>query len=720
MTWLFCNRPGRTLAFSVAAICGAQPVAAQDAAMAMPGYTGVLTVPSAMLMPEGHGEFGYSDYLDRRFSAETGKARNYTAAFGLFDWLELSGRLADYVSPGGGQLPNGYDRFSIRDLSANVKAKIPHNIKWLPEVAVGASDLGGGAPFFKARFGTATFRPVETVRFTAGYGVGPQRLDGVFGGVEWQAMKRLLVLADYDGRDKFVGARLYSPPIPFLNHSQVIGTVMRSINAKGQLPGTTADRTEVSLSIQIPLSGKYDAAPIPVANRRAPLYAAVPPVMTDATAIAPVSQVTGDTAAPAAQEPAVPVGSRQQEAMSALYRKLVAQGFERVRVGELNDALIVEFENNRYNLNDADGAGIVLGLAANSRTTHRRIVALQKKLGLGIFEYRVPKIEFQQFVNGKGAGIVDDLFQFDRRQTYADDAVQWVEDGRASGRAYLRLKLNPRLTSFYGTEYGAFDYSLGLALTQSYPLWKGAEWNSVYVSPLADSENFEQNKPFGYLRTRRDFEGAFLTQSYWLTKYVFNSTSVGQFEYDYRGIQHQSVVFLPYWDHVIRFSRVSMENRIYTAERRRDAGSLSYRVKVPNLDAWAEISQAKYVGGDSGQVLDFTRFFGDVSVGARYRRSDTNEKYVGLVLGLPLTLRQEFKPGPVQLVGPARFVHSINTKLVSPGQTNNILFNSAAQQNLAYDQAGIFLNKGRFSEQYMAGQLARMRNSYTEHVKLEE
>jgi hypothetical protein len=399
---------------------------------------------------------------------------------------------------------------------------------------------------------------------------------------------------------------------------------------------------------------------------------------------------------------------------------LVAQGFERVRVGELGNDLIIEFENNRYNLNDVDGAGIALGLAANCPTKHQRIIALQKKVGLGFYEYSVGKTEFQQFVNGKGAGIVQDTFTFDRRQSYDGDAVAWVEEGRASGRAYLRLKINPRLATFYGTEYGAVDYSLGVAATQSYPLWAGAEWNSSYVKPITNSTNFKEFSPFGFLRIREGFEANYLTQSYWLSKYVFNSTSIGQFEYDYRGVQHQSVAFLPHWDHTVRLNRVSMQNNVYTLEPRRDSGFISYRVKLPWFDAWAEVAQHRFQAGDKGQVIEFTRFYGDVSLGARYRKSDVNEKYVGFVVGLPLTLREELKPSLLHLVGPARFTHSVNSKLVSPGEVNNVLFNAAAVQSFAYDQSGIFLNKGRFSEQYMKGQLGRMRNAYTKYANLEK
>jgi hypothetical protein len=596
------------------------------------------------------------------------------------------------------------------------------------------------------------------VRLTAGYGFGPQRLDGLFGGIEWQVFERALLLADYDGRDKYIGARVYSPPIEILNHAQFIGTVMRSVKAKGEITGTTFDRTELSVGLQIPLSGRYESTPQPVAFRpSAPRYVSAEAVVTsrvvsdvvqDAYPLvkslpneAQQSQTSEralsadnvkitDSSKPSTVSKVLsffdanPASSASFiEGHEALLRELqgllIKQGFERVRVGELGDDLIVEFENNRYNLNDADGAGIVLGLAANCPTKHQRVVALQKKVGLGFYEYRVGKTEFRQFVNGKGVGIVEDTFAFDRRQSYDSNAVAWVEQGRATGRAYLRLKLNPRLSTFYGTEYGALDYSLGLATTQSYPLWPGAEWNSTYVSPLTNSSNFKEFAPFGYLRIKEGFEANYFTQSYWLSKYVFNSTSIGQFEYDYRGVQHQSVAFLPHWDHAIRFSRVSMQNKVYVLEPRRSAGLVSYRAKLPWFDAWVEVGQQTFQGGDKGQTVDFTRFYGDVSLGARYRKSDANEKYVGFVVGVPLTLREEFKPGVLQLVGPARFVHSINTKLVSEGGRNDILFNAAALQSYAYDQTGIFLNKGRFSEQYMKGQLGRMRNAYSNYVRLE-
>lgn len=164
------------------------------------GYTGLLTVPTAAVMPTGYAEIQYNEINYR--DVNNGDNSQFNVVIGLLgDRLEL-GATSAYAA--------GYSN----DLAASFKLKLLDRIRFLNadwSLAAGWSDVNpnnnAGANFSEARYAVSTVE-IGSLSASLGYGVGPDRLDGVFGGLAWAPFSQLTLLADTDGKYASVGVRL--------------------------------------------------------------------------------------------------------------------------------------------------------------------------------------------------------------------------------------------------------------------------------------------------------------------------------------------------------------------------------------------------------------------------------------------------------------------------------------------------------------------------------
>jgi len=87
--------------------------------------------------------------------------------------------------------------------------------------------------------------------------------------------------------------------------------------------------------------------------------------------------------------------------------------------------------------------------------------------------------------------------------------------------------------------------------------------------------------------------------------------------------------------------------------------------------------------------------------------------FVGAAISFPLTPRQGMKPGLVQLSGATQFTQDFRTRV---GSTNYIAGNAAQTLGFGYSTQQDLLNSGRFSAEYFATQLYRMRDAYFRYI----
>jgi hypothetical protein len=721
---------------AVALMFATAAYAAEPALNAL-GQAGGLVIPYAFTLPEGTVETQYNNYIDPRYGKQATDAQMYWGAVGLLPYVELAGGLANYPANVHAPFSNA-DHFLFRHLMGNVKVEIPKFFKYQPSIALGIDDIGGQTHFFRSKYGVISqaFGPLT---LTGGYGQG-DRLDGLFGGAQVSLWNTgLSLLAEDDSKTPYAGVRYQSPRISWLADANVIGTFTRSLRSTNGV----SPRTSFSVGIQIPLGKRFDSGRCETGlcegpqlsaaqtadadeNTRVRLTSLRPVDMSVAEnnnselAGAPVSYVPplqsyasvmlSDTTLPPSAKASSPAMAEALDTSSLdeIATQLFAAGLERVRVGVSGRDLIVEYENHRYNQNEADALGIVLGVASvNAPNGTDRIHVVIKKANEPLGEVIVDRDAFAQFMAGGSPAASSASLTMRTRPTYDADSIAWHGDEHRHG--LTRIQIAPVVSYLYGTEYGVFDVSLGANIQGFVPLWRGAELYASYIAPLYNTKNMDNGRVFSDYRLRGGLNAVALAQSFWIVPRVFNVVSAGKFDYSYLGVQNETTVFVPGRPDLIRLRLAYLhQGPGYNDLPSEKNAELTYRWVQPSWKLWIEAGVARFVGGDKGPVATITRWFDDVSVSVHGEHSGQGT-FVGAAISFPLTLRQGMKPGITQLDGPEQFGLDFRTQVRS---TNYLSTDADENMSFPYSTQQYLLNQGRFSGEYFSTQLYRMRDAY--------
>ena len=682
-------------------MCQSTGLQAQGLGISSLGATGGLNIPSAYVLEPGDMALSVGNYQPAQLGTFSSR-QNYSLGFGILPRVEVFGRLAEYQNPKT-TLPGLPDINGPRDVSANAKWQLPLDMPGLPKLAVGATDLSGGAVYFSSKYAVASDE-YGPLRWSLGYarsnpalGIAKSArvLDGVFGGVEYKlGSTRAIALAETDGTQRHAGLRYYSEVLPWLSGAQVVGTLQRSFGATDSA-GRAADTTSFNVSLIMPL-GTSDSVRKATANA---VLKPLPPIVQ--------TEAGGMTATAA-------------DRMDALARSLRAIGLDRVRVGTLGNEWVVEYENYRYLHNEADALGVVLGLAAeHAPESIARINALTRKDGLVVFETSVEVAAFRNFLRDGDAAGVKNTMGFGRLANYDAGAVQWAAgtSGAAQHKSWLRVELKPLVNYTLGTEFGLFDYSLAVNVRGTAAVWPGAVVYTDVVQRLSNSDSMETGRVYSSSLHRNGVMTLALQQSLWLSPRLFASVGAGKYNYSGYGAEGESILFLP-WNEDTMHLRGSYQHR-KDSERlsnNETAYTASYRWKF-NSQTWVEGAYQRYTDGSTGPSLVFTRWFGDVALQAFARKGGSNA-FVGMELSLPLTPRQGMGAGTVQLTGTPRYAQGIRTLLTSAVNKGNFVKPDAVRPvNLHFKPEVELLNSGRISPEYIKEQAQRMRESFFIHAR---
>ena len=664
---------------------------AQWAGASTQGNTGGLVIPYARVLPQGAMALSYGNYQEPQLG-EHAVQQNFSLGLGLLPGLELFGRFANYTND---PAPGSIIVSGVRDLSANVKWVLPTPwTKW-PSVAIGANDVAGGAVHFKSDYVVAS-QQVGPMDVSAGYAHGKSSsgeatFDGAFGGVAWRVGDTgLSLLAEHDGQQRHAGARWASAPLASLGGAQVVGSVQRSFGAVTP-SGVDANATNLGLTLLLPLGGVESRAAAFVPGKDV----ALPEV--------------DDKPAPGGMQPT------DEDRLAALQKALVAVGLERVRVGQGQDVLgrlvVVEFENHRYAHNEVDALGLVFGLSAEMAPKGvQRVQAVALKEALPVFVASVGVDDYRAFLRGGPATAVRNSLVLDRAPQRSSANTHWL-DAQPSAASLVRLEIKPELAYAMGTEVGVFDYSLAANVQGLVPLWRGARLYSSFVTPLDHSSNVEPGNVYDILLHRQGLKSLALQQSAWVGTQMVASVAAGRFYYDALGVQGEAALFMPGSDDLLR-----VRGAVYD----RTPGGLfggakslagSYRHMLSprmSLEAGAQ----SYGDGTVGPSVEWTQWFGDVSVQIYYRRGDAYQ-FAGLQLSFPLTPRQGMQPGVVSVAGPMQQAQGLRTMITTADQPANLVLPGAVR-NLQLDtsQDVDLLNAGRMSQRYVQSQVLRMRQAF--------
>ncbi len=395
-----------------------------EATMSFQGYSGLINTPTATLFDEGKFYLQYGNQVETRNGYRNGD--NYNFGIGLWEYVEVSGRLAEY---------NSVDESGTTDLSANLKLGIPFIPKDWFSLAVGIQDVGGAANYFDAQYVVASKSFFTDINVSLGMGKSESnqgRLDGVFAGIAWQAYQWAKLSAEYDAADTQLGMHL-STPKSWLSSGIQLTTDILVSSTNEELK----DDFYYGLGLTIPLEFNDTNNSSQFRDKNSKSKSTQEYNQFD--------DVESGIVAPS--------GTVERLRVQEL---LVKEGFESIKIGEADfNTVYIELENHVYNRNQIDGLGVILGILS------KHIQHNYSHFKLVLKEREIPILA----VNGSLAEY--DAFLRDNQPLKVDISTDTLGVQRRASTAVVQnsnnIWLKPRFTfwpgivSRVGTEYGAFD-----------------------------------------------------------------------------------------------------------------------------------------------------------------------------------------------------------------------------------------------------------------------
>ena len=734
--------------------------------LTLQGYTGIMNTPTANVQKEGTFAFWYAKQRDHLYPYA--HEDNYLFSVGLFSLLEAGGRVAIGLSPSPGN-----------DISAQFKLTTapftPKKYPWLPTLAFGMQDVGGKASFFNSTYLVAT-EEISRLRLSLGYGFGSdRRLEGVFAGAEVKAFDWLYLLGEYGAKDTSafyrnatpdfnIGARVVTPDIfgyPVNFHSTIKSAVNKNPGTidftvgvqfalgkdwhgpvKSIIPTAIPDDTGTRpLSDLIPFpvpapplpsagsggaaeQGQPSGTPAPVTGEEQGPLKADTGIVAAATPVDVPSVIHGgspDSPLKAGQEVTASTAvATADEALRTLRDRLVANGFMHVKVGARGkDLLVVEYENARYNQNQLDAMGVVLGMVTACAPDDYRTVRLVLKVqNLRMLQVTVPTASLRSFLN-------DALFEASFRDLVAvsygsddDQGVNYLAEGSFATWFRSRLTLTPWLTTYVATELRGLDYLLSFAPSLSIDLWKGSYLNAVANIPVAWSKGYDDREPFRRFRNDPRLESLMLFQALRPHPNLMMSFSGGMISNEVYGTINEAYLYSNDGSHRLGFQQGYGRDTRQDFDRTSYLGS--YRYSYAPLDTSLTVTGGSFWQNDTGVRADLTRFFGDTSFSLFYKicrtAKDVDYQMGGVEIAFPLTPRQGMKPYPVQIKGTDDWRYGIQTVTDSPDGSNSV-FVSIGELPPIKPVTQTYYDRDRLTPEYIKNHLLRIRDAYLRYVK---
>ncbi len=684
-------------------------------ALSLQGFTGIMNIPTANVQKEGTMALWYANQKESLKGVQN--KENYLFSVGFFSLLE-----------GGGRVAQGY-----KDLSAQFKVTTapftPKSYPWLPSLAFGTQDLGGGAHHFRSTYLVAT-EELSRIRVSLGYGTGPDRMDGLFGGGELKALDWLYLLGEYDTRNTNAGIRVVSPEL-FGYPVNIQSTVKSAVNNH---PGNI----DFSVGFQFALGqDRHRRSVTPADDAHAtvtgesatgagtlPLKAGVEAV----AAVSPEASSENPELLPLkAGTAAIGVGAdrvvvSRTEALSAFRDKLVADGFVDVRVGSSGtDLLVVEYENDRYTQSQLDGMGVVLGMVVKYLPLEFKTIRLVLKVRkIKMLQVTLPRGNLDSFFRDAGtsetfADLVAVSYGID-----GNNGVEFVEEGSFAGRFRSRLTLAPRLKTFVATDVRTLDYLLSFAPSLAVDLWKGGVLNATADIPVSWSKGFNDDESFRGYRNDPRLDSVMLFQALKPRPDFMISLSAGMISKDVYGTVNEAYWYSREGNHRLGFQQGFGKDNTYNFNHTAYLGS--YRYTYTPLDSSLTLTGGSFWDNDKGVRADLTRSWGDTTFSLFYKASRTvnAESYQigGIQVAFPLTLRQGMKPYPVQVKGDDDWSYRLQTVTKSPTGANSV-FVSIGETPPVTPVSQNYYDRDRLTPEYVKAHLLRVRDAAIRYVQPE-
>ena len=677
------------------------------------GYTGLINTPNAEIQDKGVVGFGYNNQLDINGDKYI-DGHNFIVSAGLYDNLEVSGLIATNTMHD--NLFVGEGRKQIRDLSFNAKFQIPYIPKDWFSLAIGGRDIGGYENKYRTYYVVAS-KELWDFRFSAGAAKSDSlhgQMDGMFAGVEYQVFDWFSLQAEHDAEAFNAGAKITIPKKWLYDIGELTFISRFYSNTDYSEPDTYWG---VNFSMPLSSEDKQNYKKVEAAPYVAPVSTQPIAKIDDhglgfiQTALAPelAEQTKALTVASVKQAPTQTTQKLANSSLNSqvieLKEALINDGFENVVVGYNLNTIFVNFENSVFNRNDIDAIGVVLGRITENVTnesTHFNVQLSKTDIPLIAIQGNVDN--YRLFIE---KGVSPDL-NVQQGKANIPEGVVWAGKAEASPYFKPRLTLSPATSNTYATEFGVFDYSIGLRAELDVPLWQGGGIKVTGQTILDESSDFEDNGVFDNYSLDEGIVDAMLHQTFALPFGFYNQTQIGFFKsyFDYKAIINETAWLSPEGRHVVSAKIAYFDYADYRASREYE--TLTYQYNWVERDITLHATAGQYFYGDSGYQLESRFWFGDSYVAVYYENTDAQK--AGVAINIPLTPRKDMKVTPFgQLKGRDNWRIGLSTQI---GKLNTLVFNQAYAPSSQITLDKTMYKRGRLTSSYIYSNLARMKEAY--------
>ncbi len=650
------------------------------------GFTGLINTPNAQVIKEGEATFQFNNQFDNNlrgynYNTPYKFEENYIAGIGFLPSSEFVGRLVE--SPG-----------FARDLSANIKFQIPYHHKYLPDIALGAQDFGGGANFFINDYIVAD-KEFGFLRTSLGYGkagdklVKGKRMDGIFGGVEAKVTDWFSLLAEHDGKENHAGIRVAVPK-----------SLISSVKVEGMLAqNLTENQTHFAINVTVPLFKDRDKIPYQKEKKSQTIYPSKENKITTLKQIKPNMQ-----------------SQNRDNTLLAIQNKLVEFGFENVQVGSYRNSIYVKCENSIFDHTDLDALGYIIGTISYSYKKNKHYIVTLLKNNIQTITVSGESKKFKDYVESptpENTQKLKNSLAFSR--TFNETHVDFISSKQNSSFFKPHLELSPGLRTTVGTEIGIFDYLATLRANLYMPVYNGLVLSAMYETPLVHSKNFDDDKAYGIRNAERLKSHLVTAMAHQTLHYdsLLNTLSVGEYQGDYLGLLNQTNLTTTSGEHGLSLRVGSFKHKDNNIKDDRDVYLGSYRYFYEPLNLFTKITYGQYWNQDKGATVEFKRFFDQTAVS--FYIQDVGYKYAGVRVSFPLTTRKLYNSKIVQLKGKSDFNYGIRTTIKETVAGNPQRPNGGVIPKSDFELTATYLDRDRLNSSYIKNNIDIMRDAYIQY-----
>jgi hypothetical protein len=661
------------------------PTAVISQVLSSNGNSGMGVIPFATTIPSGVSTTSFDRTLP---GATNTKGYNTQIGIGVYEGLELVGRLATNDQRCNMFMKEACPANTIRDFSASLKWSLP--IDWLHQhnarLALGVTDVGGAASYFKSYYAVAS---KDIGPFGASIGQAKAianfaLLKGTFGGLTYRPNRWLDLNVQKIGSNSWAVASLKSE-IPFTKLSGYVTLNQRISDA------LVTEKQWVGVGIFMPLD---DAATTYKDSRK-------------------------NSHSHALSRKSIPNLSPQD-----LYDLLQRNGFYRPRISEGQKQLKIEVENTSYAWNTVDAVGVALGALAatygNVNDQTFELIVTSRGISQAVVTGDAPCLK-RWIETGEvcsSLSIRSGLQKFNAHgEMYEIDTRHLFSFANWSFRP--ELVISPTLVSAIGTEYGSFDMDGGININVVLPLWTGAIVETNKVKPLGiGTRGFEQGGAFYASRLKPATSRTMIHQL--VNAPLINTQarlSLGTAYNTWDGHQLETSTQSDNGRHRLGLAVGSFKNNTLPTQNHKNYELATYRyAHDDHMSTVSELTTGKYWGGDKGWSIGQRFWHGDTALHIYLRRTRMAESaplvsFAGLQFSIPITPRVNKGMQHLALRGTNQWTYALESRVFDK---ENLLTGGYGEVPRMGDALIQTFNRDRNSTRYLESSMIRAKSAFYE------